>query len=579
MASLTIEHTPEFERIRLLPWHDWEREILYNDRHLRLSSMLKTPYGTMALFPIQAAALIAIHDHGGAFLPIPVGEGKTIVSFLAGRMLNAQRPALLIPAALRRKTYREFQTLYKHWFAPVVFMREKDFDKCVFNYEGLSRASGKDALHAYKPDVIIADEAHLLKNRDAACTRVVERFMYENPETRFVAMSGSMTSRSILDYWHIMMWCLREKMPLPRYSSEVERWADALDEKKAILVNRPDAKIFTQFLRAEDWSSMGVINEYADEPHLRAARIGFRNRLLSAPGIVQTKDERLGVSLIMKRAHIDPGKMANNWLAVLRVTKKTPNGEDLNLPTEIWRMARELACGFWYRWDPPPPQDWLAARRAWGWYERQILLRDGLFYAQYKELRCDSPFQLASAIVQGRIENPGVCRAYFDWAAIRDSYKHDVIAEWIDDGVLNFAAEWLEREKGIVWTEHRAFGEKLSAITGVGFCSEEGLDAQGKMIEDYDGRPVIASVQANHRGRNLQAWCRNLGVTFPPNGARMEQLLGRTHRSGQKANTVYFDWVDACEEQSEGFRQLLADARYIEDTWGKKQKVNFADHV
>jgi hypothetical protein len=105
------------------------------------------------------------------------------------------------------------------------------------------------------------------------------------------------------------------------------------------------------------------------------------------------------------------------------------------------------------------------------------------------------------------------------------------------------------------------------------------MDANGKTIEDYAGKTVVASVAANKEGRNLQAWNRNLVVTAMPTGSLWEQLIGRTHRMGQQADTVYVDWVAACEEQDRGFQQLMADAKYIQDTTGQSQKLLYADHV
>jgi hypothetical protein len=116
-------------------------------------------------------------------------------------------------------------------------------------------------------------------------------------------------------------------------------------------------------------------------------------------------------------------------------------------------------------------------------------------------------------------------------------------------------------------------------MLGTGFCSTGGNDAQGRPIEEYDGAPVVASVQANCEGRNLQAWNNNLIVTITPTGKIIEQLLGRTHRMGQQADTVNVDWLAACKEQDDGYEQMLADARYIEHTTGQSQKLLYADKV
>jgi hypothetical protein len=206
--------------------------------------------------------------------------------------------------------------------------------------------------------------------------------MHENHATNFVALSGTMTTRSLLDYWHIAFWCLRHYLPLPRVHTEAEQWAEALDEKKAILVNRPNPRIFEQFCTREDHEEVTKDRTMFGqlEAQIRLARRGFRNRFNATPGVVRARGELVGASLQIQQLDVYPGDTASHWLAILRQTRCTPNGEELNLPTEIWRMARELACGFWYRWEPAPPEEWLVARKRYGWYERQILLRDGIFY-------------------------------------------------------------------------------------------------------------------------------------------------------------------------------------------------------
>jgi hypothetical protein len=125
-------------------------------------------------------------------------------------------------------------------------------------------------------------------------------------------------------------------------------------------------------------------------------------------------------------------------------------------------------------------------------------------------------------------------------------HKHTV---WIDDGALQFVEEYIARQDAgcIVWTAFPAFGQKLARRTGLEFFHAGGLSASGKSIETYvpgvDGpRAVIASINANATGRNLQnRWFRNLVVGCPAKADLLQQLIGRTHRRGQAAETVYVD--------------------------------------
>ena len=69
-----------------------------------LTNHLRTPGGTMRLRPVQAQALYEMHDYGGLFGPIRVSGGKTLITLLAALVLEAQRPMLIVPAALIEKT-------------------------------------------------------------------------------------------------------------------------------------------------------------------------------------------------------------------------------------------------------------------------------------------------------------------------------------------------------------------------------------------------------------------------------------------------------------------------------------------
>lgn len=609
----TVEDSQEFRRVAQLLRRIWDVEIVKNDLHKRISAAFRLPTGQQELRPIQAAALADGHDLRGLLGPIRVGEGKTLVSFLLPVVLQGMfRPVLLLPASLVQKTWDEFEELKRHWICHPAWATRANFDQAVITYEKLGRDSGKDALMSRLPEMIIADECHRLRNRQAACTKRVERFFRANPEACFFGMSGSITKRSIRDYWHLLEWALKAKMPLPRSEKEMEIWAEALDERKVDVLSRREPGVLMQFCTKEEQEKVSPkrtapLGRTDQMPHffgnlgekLDMVRHGYQRRLRETPGVICSPDTNLDCSLQIRRLAFDPGPEVQEHLDVLREHKLTPNGDLLVLPVDIWRHAREMAaCGFWYRWEPAPPADWLSARRRWNWLVRQILtpeqlrpkkdlrremmgdVPDGELFERYKHLHLDSPFQVAGAVVDGRITEQNIIFAYKEWNRVKDSYKINVVAEWLSEEPLHFCVEWVKQNgNAIIWVEHRAFGEALAKMLNTGFCSNGGLDANGNTIESYKGKLVVASVAANKEGRNLQAWNKNLIVAAPPNGALYEQLIGRTHRPGQQADTVYVDWMCACSEQDEGFSQLMADARYIQHTTGQSQKLLYADHV
>ncbi len=610
-----VQETPEFERVFDLPRRDWETAIQVNDLHKRVTAAFRLPNGKQELRLIQAAALADAHDQRGLLAPVRVGEGKTLLSFLLPTVvLNIQRPTLLLPAALVEKTWREFKELQRHWLCHPAFSTRARFDEAVITYEKLGRDSGKDDLLSRRPDMLIADEAHKLRNlKAAACAKRVDRYMLANPETVFCGMSGTITKRSIRDYWHLLRWALRDKMPLPRTEAEMERWAEALDERRVDVLSRRDPGALMKLCTAEErdrvnpkrTAPLGRTDQMPSffgnlGEKLVVSRQGYQRRLRETPGVISSPDKNLDCSLVIKKQLFDPGPKVAAMLETLRQDNETPNGDVLATPADVWRQARELACGFFYRWVPPPPPEWLVARKKWNWVVRQILTppdardrrqvvreqgvqvlqMDGAMYEQYKGLHLDSPMQVALAVQQQRITDHYIVECYRGWEKIRGSYTINTVAQWVDDGTLNFCEQWVKSNgPAIIWTEHRAFGEFLAARLKTGFCSNGGLDAGGKTIEEYVGKTVVASVAANKEGRNLQAWSRNLVVTASPTGSLWEQLIGRTHRMGQQEDTVYIDWLCACSEQEEGFQQLMADAKYIQDTTGQSQKLLYADHI
>ena len=165
-----VKHSDELRRILALPRRSLD-DPQWVDLAEEMTEILRTPNGTMRLRPIQAMALHDIGVVGGLFAPIGVGEGKTLITLLAPFVLGAERPLLLLPASLIRKTERERRELAKHWLVSDVQM---------VSYEMLGRVQAASLLDRIKPDLIIADEVHKLKNRKAAVTRRVARYMRDS---------------------------------------------------------------------------------------------------------------------------------------------------------------------------------------------------------------------------------------------------------------------------------------------------------------------------------------------------------------------------------------------------------------
>jgi hypothetical protein len=540
--KVSVGLTQELIRISKLPRRSRsEKEV--DELVVEMTELYRIVGGEMTLRPVQAEALLEIGTIGGAFGPISVGKGKTGISVLAP-VANAERPLLVVPAKLIAKTERDRRTLARHFMAPE-FLR-------VMSYEWLGRAQAAEALEKYQPDLIVGDEIHFLRNPRAAVTRRFRRYMQAHPETKFVALSGTITKRSIIDYAHLLFWCLKDQSPLPRNFNDLELWADALDERKG-QTRRADPG-YLEILCNEEEKEIWKYDRRA------AARSAFRRRLVETPGVIATAQSDVDATLTIEAVEPPLSSVTEDAFKILRRDWKLPDGKTMMDGLEHARHARELSLGFFYRWDPWPPREWLEPRKKWSKFVRGVLKHSRTWDSE-KQVRDAHPDSEELA----------------EWLAVRDTFEPNTTPVWLDDSVLKFCAEWAERERGIVWTGHVTFGERLEKDFGLCYYGKRGRDARGRMIEDHPvGTPLVASIASNSEGRNLQAWSTSLITSPPPNGKGFEQLLGRMHREGQEADEVKFDVICNAAEHVGAVWQAVSDCRYVQDTTGAPQKILLA---
>lgn len=545
LFNRSVRHTVDLDRILSLPRRPTSAIEFGETIKGTLTDLLKTPGGTQGLRAVQAAALYDIGTHGGLFGPIPVGHGKTLISLMAPYVLDSERPLLILPATLEKKTRKEMKKYAENWRVPANIQ--------IVSYEKLGRVQYATLLEELNPDLIVFDEVHRAKNKKAAVTRRLVRYMRSRPDTKVVALSGTIMRKSLLDFGHILRWCLKDKAPIPTTDVELEEWAQALDEK------------VEEFERA-DLGALKVFSGGVDD--LDAVRRGFKDRLVSTPGVVAVtsgEDDLVECSLRISALKYDVSDVTEAHFAKLRRDMLTPDDWQLMQAVDVWRHARELSLGLHYIWSPRPPDPWRNARRDWNAFVRETLSRSRTL---------DSELQVVQACDAGRLPN----ETLEAWRAIKDSFTPNVVAMWHDDSALKVCLQWM-KEPGIVWTEHDLFARRLAEMSGCKYYGAKGLTDRGEFIDDADPHTaVIVSIDANKEGRNLQhKWFRNL-ITAPPEGADVwQQLLGRTHRPGQIADEVEADVLLGCKEHANAWRRALAAAEAIRDTTGAESKLLLAD--
>lgn len=533
-----VERTKELDRVLALPfapqpWTQAECETL--TRYLG-------GRGDFVFWSHQAAALCALSDLGGAFCVVPVGGGKTAISYVAARVIGAKRPVLLIPAKLGKKgdkpgkTQRDFAKLAK------IFGK---IDIEIVHYELLSRRA--DLLERLNPDLIVADECHKLRSLGSGCTKRFIRYLRQH-ECHVVCMSGTITQRSLLDFWHLLAATVGTKrMPLPKPRAEIVRWANAVDEKVDVRARHGALELFCK----------------TANPNLNEVREALGRHITTREGVVHVPKADCASSIQIETLKIPVGSEARRVLGKLQRRKIGPDGEECT-QEEIWRHRRTLSLEFAYVWEPPPPAAWLKARKGWNRVVRRIL--------EAGDPRYDTEMDVARGAARGDLPD----EKYKAWVAIRKTFRPNSVPIWYGTSVLEEIARLSDEPGTLVWVEHGATGDKLSEITGWPYYRNYGMCGK-RYVEDHDSDcPAIVSIESNLEGRELQfKFHRSIITTTPTTGEAMEQLLGRTHRPGQCEDTVYV--LILTSDQDPDLVQAVSDAEYIQATTRSPQKILMAD--
>ena len=564
---------PETQRIAQLPRTDYTG--------VDLTDMLKAPDGQMALRPLQSAALYALRDAGGLVAPIGVGHGKTLIGLLAGKALSlpasawpvevphsrpVDRVLYLTNAGCVNQTRRAVIEMAAHWELPP--------NITVRSYSELSQPTASAALAewiGWPPEraLVVLDEAHKLKRPEAARTKRFLRAWKALKGVRYIVTSGTLISRSLKDAATLSAVALRDRSPLPRSTSHLQAWCDWIDDRG--------------IPNAGSWGTLRPLLDFAGPnaallPAQQRARRAFSERLRRCPGVVASAEGALDLSLQIRRLR-DPAP-PTEVLGAMRTVEELgarPDGEVFEDDLSESRTLRQLASGFWYRWDwgeEGPDLEWMDARREW---HRQLRA----------ELRTNSREHYDSALLvtneldrrMARGERTGeMGRALVEWREqrLRRPDPPPTVPVWVSDFLMRDAAAWLAGGRGrLLWYESRAVADALETLGCTVVRAGDDPPLEGD-------QSVALSVLSHTVGLNLTNWSSNLIIECPSSGEMWEQLLGRTHRPPPPGKTRDVEEVTAdvythCAVMSEAFRGARTNARMLEQTTGATQKLCYAD--
>jgi hypothetical protein len=588
MSKGSVKDSEDLQRILALP-----RRVKPNLAMLAagMTAYLKKPEGTQCLRGIQAWALAEMVQCNGLLAPVSVGGGKTILGLLAPMVMpNCKRAVLLVPPSLRAQLLlRDWDFYGKHWELPTLggssgSALHKDGRPVlhVVAYSELSSPKSTSLMEQLEPDLVLADECHRLRNLGASRTGRFTRFFTDHPEARFCGWSGTITSKSVRDYAHLLTIALDAGSPAPNDPDEVMDWAMALDPSE---FHFDPGELVQLCLPGE---------------HVRS---GFRRRLVDTPGVVASGESELGTSLVFyeRKAPPIPEKITNHLRNLRRSPDmggwKRPDDEELPDIMRVQACARELAQGLYMRWRFPKNEP-LPVRAYW-FARRQEFNRELREKLKRPAPHLDSPMLCIKAAMRWYDGGCPVCHrgpeeshaedctgadtrplwqsyCWPAWYAAKDTVEHESEVVWEDDYLMHDATAWAKEHPGIVWVEHPAVGERISKLSGFRYYGG-GEQASIDILKEDGKRSIICSIRARSEGLNLQhAFWRNLIVAPPSDAGLIEQAVGRTHRPGQVEDEVEVWVYRHTSEMSDALDKARARADYVQATTGSAQKLVYA---
>lgn len=558
------------------------------------------------LLPIQARALSEFTAANGGIGAMGVGSGKTLVTFLQPVLLESKVAILFVPPHLYRKTVAAYMELRLSWtLLPLGDFRKPAIsgldlgESAVFYIISLGQLSvgaNSDLLDRIQADLVLVDEAHALRGEKSARSKRFKRFFDRHPETRAVFLSGTITNSKLQDYWHLCRWALGAGSPLPLsqhttaafdaafgIKNDSEMYAEAAARDK----EAPDLK-YVQDIRDR---YMRWAGKDATDP-----QNAFALRLTSTPGFVATNsasDDGNALTIVEQSCAIPPA--VAQAVAELEDTWCTPGGEEIESQLVFEMHARTLSCGFYNVWRWPnntPDKEWLEARRNWHRAVRQFLKKniekmDSPMLVERACHRRDERMIAFNAELDAEAVVP-MMTVYEQWSRVKHRPEPDVDSVWIEKFLIDDVAALAARTAPdvIIWYDNPAVGAALAQATGYplfgpGDKASQDLIALARKVLDRKCKPVpiICSIRCQGTGKDLQGWSQAIVAQVSANGSESEQLLGRLHRKGQRADEVIFHFYLHSQWARDAVNKAKKECEYQQKTVLSPQKLCVADFV
>lgn len=510
---------------------------------------------------------------------------NTLIGLLAARAIpNCKIALMLIPSSLVDQIETVVKTLNNHFALPNVMVHRSDGTTSkpsrpdpdlpylhILPYTKLSATSASQWIDNLRPDLIIADECDALADPYSARTLRVARHFLRHIDTRFVAMTGSITDNSIGEMRHLSLWALRDRTPMPMDKAVGDEWAASLDA-----VPRPAP--------AGD-----LVRLCADGER---ARQGFRRRLAETEGFIMVEGETIvhtqdGERASMRIISRDPGTVPDKIREALKLVEDwqrpdTLGGAEYNIdiadPMERARTAREVASGMFYKVVFPRKEPHELRER---WYlARKNYFSDVRWEMRKGNVHMDSPKLLEAAAMRGWGDLPDDPRlpswrpdSWPEWRDVRSLVKPGQAAVRLDSYLIDDVARWAsEGSPGIIWYQMREFAAWLHEKHGIPLF-EGGMGEE--LMRERGDRSIAVSINAHGRGRDgLQYnFGRQCIAQFPSSSRRVQQLFGRLLRRNTKWASIDTSIYRHLKPLRDAYDQAVRRAEYVEEVTGETQMI------
>lgn len=599
--------TPEFEE--------------FNREHL-LSHAFESGF---RFFEPQANAIRDFERYGGFLAPIGVGWGKTLITLacagIAATRYEISRVLLVVPSsvysqlvdqmipAARNKIPFPLQVIGlggRSQDQRKFLARSKRRGLYLLPYSYLSTKDAPELLEEISADCVLLDEAHNLKSRRAARTRRMLDWIAERKPKLVGSLSGTLTSKSLMDYHHLARVCLGERSPMPLSNQMAGEWSMVVDAgapPTSVLHGNPIEPLVR-------WACHHFPDLAKEQVDVSGFRRAYQLRFLTTPGVIATGDQEIGVSLVLQNRPVPAYEKAHDYERLKKLIQDvdtlwvTPNGDEIDYAIHLFKWLYELHSGCYNELTWPTPAD-LAQRRGIAETAAEDLLarakaHHSLHQIYSKELRTyllngpspgvDTPM-LVAAELERHPRSPRLPAKLRDkWAEMRAADftgrpERDSRAIRVCDYKI---MEAMRRVRlwdggGIVWVHHIEIGQwayEMFRADGIDALHCPAGDEANRAICDPANKDkiVIASMSAHGTGKNLQHFQRQLFLQWPRSAVTAEQTIGRTHRNGQEADELVVEMMLTTKFDELLFAACLNDAVYIQQTTGTRNKIVYCSY-